>query len=55
MYNMIIESERDAPADDDHPFDFQGHLAEVEQIPAQFAAFLRMHEQIRDAGVHTQL
>jgi hypothetical protein len=31
---MIIESERDTPTDDDNPFDFQGHLAKVEQVPA---------------------
>jgi hypothetical protein len=55
MHNMIIESERDSPTDDDHPFDFQGPFAEVEQAPAQYAAILQMHEEIQDAGVHTQL
>jgi hypothetical protein len=37
---MIIESERDPPADDDHPFDFRDPLAENQQVSAQFAAFL---------------
>jgi hypothetical protein len=31
MHNMVIESELDTPADDDHPFDFQGYFAEIEQ------------------------
>jgi hypothetical protein len=55
IHNVIIGSERGAPTDDAYPFDFQESLAEVEQVPVQFAAFLRMHEEIRDAGVHTQL
>jgi hypothetical protein len=42
MYTMIIEIEHDAHVNDDHPFDFQGPLAEVEQVPAQFAAFLEI-------------
>jgi hypothetical protein len=40
MHNMITESARDAPADDDHPFDFLGHVAEVQQVPTEFVAFL---------------
>jgi hypothetical protein len=52
---MIIESERDAPTNDDHPFDFEGPLAQVEQVPTQFVVFAQMHEEIRDAGAHPQL
>jgi hypothetical protein len=40
MHNIIIESERDATADDEQSYDFQGPLAQVEQVPAKFAAFL---------------
>jgi hypothetical protein len=32
MYTMIIEIEHDAHVNDDHPFDFQGPLAEVEHL-----------------------
>ena len=55
MHNMIIESEREEPVHDDHPFDYQGPLADVEHIPQEFAAFLHMHAEIEDAGVHAQL
>jgi hypothetical protein len=54
MHSMTIESEHDAPTNDDHHFDIQGSLAKVEQVLAQFYAFLRIHEKIRDTGVHTQ-
>jgi CDGSH-type Zn-finger protein len=33
MQNMIIESERDAPVDDDQPFDYQGSLARLSMYP----------------------
>nr|XP_051206936.1 uncharacterized protein LOC127322030 [Lolium perenne] len=46
IQNMIIESERDAPVKDDHPFDYQGPLAEVEHVPQDIAAFLHMHNEI---------
>jgi hypothetical protein len=55
MQNMINESERDTPADDDHPFEFQTPQAEVEQVLTEFAAFLRMNEKIQDACIHTQI
>jgi hypothetical protein len=34
LHNMIIECERDTHADDDEPFDFQGPLAQIENVPA---------------------
>jgi hypothetical protein len=40
---------------DDQSFDYQGPLAEVEHVPQEFGAFLHMHQEIRDAGVHAQL
>jgi hypothetical protein len=44
MHNMMIESECNAPANDDHPFDFRGPLIEVEQVSVQFAALFKMHD-----------
>jgi hypothetical protein len=40
---------------DDHPFNYQGPLAKVEHVPQEFVAFLHMHNEIRDAGVHAQV
>jgi hypothetical protein len=34
---------------DDHPYDFQGPLAEVDhQVPTEFETFLAMHQEIDD-------
>jgi hypothetical protein len=55
MHSMIIESERDSSADDDHPFDFHDHLDEVEHVPVLFAAFLVIKPNPLDVGVHNQL
>jgi hypothetical protein len=55
MHNMIIESERESPVVDEQPFDHQGPLAQLDQVPAEFAVFLAMHQEIRDAQVHTKL
>jgi hypothetical protein len=52
---MFIERERDEPVHDDQPFDYQGSLAEVEHVTQEFDAFLHMHHEIRDAGVHAPL
>jgi hypothetical protein len=43
IYNIINKSEHDAPSDNDHPFDIQGPLVEVEQVPTQFVTFLHMN------------
>jgi hypothetical protein len=55
IMHMIIESERDTPVDDDHPFDYHVPLAEIEHVSQEFASFLHMHQKIQDAGVHAQL
>jgi hypothetical protein len=56
MHNMIIESEREHPVYDPEPYHRQGPLANVDhQVPAAFAAFLAMRQEIRDANNHSQL
>jgi hypothetical protein len=41
---------------DDHPYDYQGPLAEVDnQVSAEFGAFIVMHHAIHDKYVHQQL
>jgi hypothetical protein len=56
MHNMIIESEREHPVYDPEPYHRQGPLANVDhQVPAAFAAFLAMRQEIRDANTHSQL
>jgi hypothetical protein len=56
MHNMIIESEREHPVYDPEPYHRQGPLANVDhQVPAPFADFLTMHQEIRDANTHSQL
>jgi hypothetical protein len=43
---MIIESEREKPSIDDKPFDYQEPLSQLNQVIAQFDAFLAMHQEI---------
>jgi hypothetical protein len=53
MHNMIIESEREHPVYDPELYYRQGSLANVDhQVPALFAAFLAMRQEIRDANTH---
>jgi hypothetical protein len=56
IHNMIIESEREHPVYDPKPYHRQGSLANVDhQMPATFAAFFAMWQEIRDANTHSQL
>ena len=54
LHNMIIESERNDPMDDSEPYYRQGPLADVDhQVPATWATFLAMRQEIRDPVMHT--
>jgi hypothetical protein len=55
MHNMIIESERDEPVVDDQPFDHEGPLVNLDQVPVEFVAFLALHQEIRNRGGHNRL
>ena len=55
LHNMIIESERGEPVADTEYYR-QGPLADVDhQVPATWANFMTMRQEIRDSTVHTQL
>jgi hypothetical protein len=49
---MIIESEHEEPVKDGQPFDHMGPLAELDEVPVEFSAFLAMHLEIRNRGKH---
>jgi hypothetical protein len=51
----FIESEREAQVEDDQPFDFQGPLAQFNQVRANFFAFLTMKQKIRNKEEHNRL
>jgi hypothetical protein len=55
MHNIIIESECEAQIEDDQLFDFQGPLAQVNDVPAEFSAFLAMQQEIRNRDKHNRL
>jgi hypothetical protein len=56
MHNMIIESEREHMVYDPQSYHRQGPLVNVDhQVPATFAAFLAMRQEIGDANTHSQL
>jgi hypothetical protein len=53
---MIIESEREHPVFDPKPYHRHGPLATLDQqVPAVFATFLAMRQEIRDENTHSQL
>jgi hypothetical protein len=55
MHNMIIESECDEPVVDDEPFDHESPLAQLNQVSAEFAVFLAMHQEICNKDKHNRL
>jgi hypothetical protein len=36
MHNMIIENEREESVEDDHPYDHDGPLAQLDQVSVEF-------------------
>ena len=55
LHNMIIESERNDPVHDGEYYR-QGSLAQVDHdVPASWANYLTMRQEIRDSNVHLQL
>jgi hypothetical protein len=52
MHIIIIESEREEPVEDDQPFDHEGPLAQLDQVLAEFAASLAMHQEICNKDEH---
>ena len=53
LHNMIIENERDNPVDENKTFFRQGPPAQPDhQVPASWASFLTMRQEIRDSTMH---
>jgi hypothetical protein len=48
MYNIIIESEHEEHVKDVQPYDHEGPLAELDQVPVELSAFLAVHQKIRN-------
>jgi hypothetical protein len=59
LHNMIIEDERKHPvplSEQAAPYDREGPLAQPNhQVPASWAAFIAMRQEIRDSTMHQQL
>jgi hypothetical protein len=52
MHNMIIESEREELVENDRPFDHMGPLAELDEVPVEFSAFLAC---IKKSAIETNI
>jgi hypothetical protein len=55
MHNIVVESEREEPVEDDQPYDHKGPLAELDQVLVKFSAFLAMHQEIHNRDEHNHL
>jgi hypothetical protein len=56
MHNIITESERANPMHDDHPYDWESALAQVDhQVLADFKTFLQRQHEIGNKHVHQPL
>ncbi|KAK1665435.1 hypothetical protein QYE76_053594 [Lolium multiflorum] len=58
LHNMIIENERKhpvPPAEQEAPYEREGPLAQPNQVPPSWAAFIAMRQEIRDSTMHQLL
>jgi hypothetical protein len=55
MHTMILESEREAPVEDDQPLDFMGPLSTLDEVSVDFFVFLAMHQEIHNRDEHNRL
>ena len=56
MHNMIIKDEHTNSAIDSFPYEFEGHIADIDHnVSADWTDFIAMHMEIRDKDAHDQL